>query len=254
MSPRSPFVSATGTPFATTHWSVIAACADDPTAGPSAEAALTRLCHDYWAPLYSFLRRRGHSPHDAQDLIQGFFARLLSKRIYTQADPALGRFRSFLLAVLRHYLSDVAEHEHAQKRAGDRPIVFLDDERERAEAVFSGELARRAPADEERAFEWHWAKSLTDRALAQLSGEYAGAKSRIYETLLPFLRGGRGLPTQEEAAARLDVPLTTLRSHLSRLRARYRELLRAEVARTVAAEADIDEELRYLGRILMAAT
>ncbi|MBS0657634.1 MAG: sigma-70 family RNA polymerase sigma factor [Verrucomicrobia bacterium] len=254
MSPRRLLASATGTPFATTHWSVIAACALDPSDEAAAEEALTQLCRDYWAPLYSFVRRRGHGPHDAQDLIQGFFAHLLSKRIYAEADPTRGRFRTFLLAVLKHYLSDVYERERAAKRGGGaQNVLLLDAELEQAEAAFSAQLSSRAPADEERAFEWSWAQSLTQRALEQLADEYEGAKARIYTALLPFLRGGIGLPSQEQVADELGLPQATLRSLLFRLRGRYRELLRAEVARTVAAEADIDEELRYLGRVLVAA-
>jgi RNA polymerase sigma-70 factor (ECF subfamily) len=239
-----------GAPFATTHWSVIVAC----TGGSeTADKALAQLCRDYWPPLYSFVRRRGYSPADAQDLVQGFFAFLLETRAYAKTDRNKGKFRSFLLASLKHYMADVWDREHALKRGGDQSFVSLDEQMEVVEKMYVNE----APAttlNEEQAYEQQWATSLVARALARVAAEFAnGPKTELFDGLKPFLTGGVGLPSQTEVAARLDMPVDTLRSHLSRLRARYRELLREEVARTIAVVEDVDEELRHLCRILSAA-
>lgn len=240
-----------GAPFLTTHWSVVAACEDPSSA--VAEVALTQLCRDYWPPLYSFVRRRGYSPADAQDLVQGFFAFLLQSKAYAQTDPCKGKFRSFLLASLKHYLSDVRDREDALKRGGGYKFVFLDEEINAAETLYAGESST-ANLDEEQAYERRWASMLLARALDRLKADFAaGAKGRIFEALQPFLTGGVGLPSQEETAARLEMPVETLRSHLSRLRARYRDFLREEVARTIALTDDVDEELRHLCQVLIAA-
>jgi RNA polymerase sigma-70 factor (ECF subfamily) len=214
---------------------------------------LTQLCRDYWPPLYSFVRRRGSSRADAQDLVQGFFAYLLQSKAYTQTDRKKGKFRSFLLASLKHYLSDVWDRERALKRGGDHTFVLLDDELHAAETFYASESVA-TTLDEEQQYEKRWAATLVARALERLRKEFEdGRKSELFRGLQPFLRGGVGLPSQEETAARLEMPVETLRSHLSRLRARYRELLREEVARTIAMADDVDEELRHLCGILIAA-
>jgi len=238
----------------TTHWSLVHDFALDETAPERAQAALTRLCRDYWPPLYRFVRRRGYNRADAQDLTQGFFVYLIEKHAYAKPDRSKGKFRTFLLTLLKRYLNAARAHDSRQKRGGDRKMIFLDSgEFNALEQVSDNALLIGAPLDEERLFEWNWAAALVGRALENLRAEYSGAfKSRVLANLRPFLTGGIGLPTQEEVAARLGVPLETLRSHLFRLRARYRALLRAEVLRTVAHEDDIDEELRYLCRVLIA--
>jgi len=238
----------------TTHWSVVDDFAQKETTPDRQRAALTRLCSDYWPPLYRFVRQRGYSRHDAQDLTQGFFAYLIEKRAYATPDRSKGKFRTFLLMLLKRYLSAARGHQTCQKRGGGCEMVFLDgaklDVLERAsdDALLIG-----APLDEERLFEWNWAAALVSRAMENLRAEYSiGCKARVLAELRPFLTGGVGLPSQEEVATRLGVPLETLRSHLFRLRSRYRALLRAEVLRTVAHEKDVDEELRYLCRVLIA--
>lgn len=249
----TPFPTAAGG-FTTTHWSVVHDFGLQRTAPERASAALTQLCRDYWSPLYRFVRRRGYSRHDAQDLTQGFFAYLFEKQAFLNSDRTKGRFRSFLLIMLQRYLAANRAYEGRQKRGGDRKIIFLDAGKlEEIERQDCSALTTGAPQDEERWFECNWATSLVNRAMEGLRAEYSeGQKAKILEELQPFLSGGTGLPTHEAAAAHLGISEETLRSHLFRLRARYRALLRAEVLRTVQKEADIDDELRYLCRILIA--
>ena len=239
----------------TTHWSVVHDFALEKTAPDRAQAAMTRLCSDYWPPLYRFIRSRGYSRADAQDLTQGFFAYLIEKHAHVTPDRSKGKFRTFLLMLLKGYLSAARAHEARQKRGGGCEMVFLDGGRLNAlEQVSDDALQIGAPLDEERLFERNWAAALVGRAMENLHAEYSsGPKARVLAELKPFLTGGVGLPSQEEVATRLGVPLETLRSHLSRLRSRYRALLRAEVLRTVAHEKDIDEEIRYLCRVLIAS-
>ena len=225
----------------------------DSTTSTSPEDALAELCRDYWPPLYAFVRRRGYSAHDAQDLTQAFFAYLIESKAYARADRDQGKFRTFLLVVLKRFLSGTHAHEQRLKRGGGQQFVFLDQDIAAVEALCATAEASNEPATEERVFEWHWAEALVARAMKALRSEYAvGAKTRIFEALQPFLTGGARLPKQEDVAARLSVPIETLRSHLSRLRGRYRELLRAEIARTVASETDVDDELRYLCEVLIS--
>lgn len=241
-----------GAAFATTHWSVVDACAYD---SEIADAALARLCRDYWPPLYSFARRRGYSPADAQDLVQGFFAYLLQSKAYAHTDRRKGKFRSFLLASLKNYMADVWDRERALKRGGDYEFLLLDDEIDAVETLYACESrCVGMNLDEERQYEQAWAAALVARALERIAMEFGnGLRMRLFTGLKPFLTGGVGLPSQEEVARQLDMPVETLRSHLSRLRARYRELLREEVAHTIGAAEDVDEELHHLCRILTAA-
>lgn len=239
-----------GACFATTHWSVIAACTLD---NGSAGAALAQLCRDYWPPLYSFVRRRGYNPADAQDLVQGFFAYLLESKAYTKTDQTRGKFRSFLLASLKHYVADVWDRERALKRGGNCKFVLLEEEIEAVESLSANESAV-VSLDEEQRYEQQWAASLVSHALERVRNEFGSAsKERLFDGLKPFLSGGVGLPAHEEVAARLAMPVETLRSHLSRLRTRYRVFLREEVARTIGPADDVDEELRYLRAVLTAA-
>ena len=251
-------LQAGGAAFPPTRWSMVADCAHGSEAAPgAAHSALVELCRDYWPPLYSFVRRRGHGPHDAQDLVQGFFVFLLESRGYERTDPEKGKFRSFLLASLKHYMADVRDHEHRLKRGGGQFVLCLDEELDAAEAHHARHHADTShlQLDEERQFERRWAAELVARTLAQLAGEFpAGSpKARVFAALKPYLTGGAGLPGHDAVAAGLGVPVETLRSYLSRLRTRYRDLLRAEVARTVASEEDVDDELRHLCRVLTDA-
>ena len=239
-----------GAEFKTTHWSVVAACALE---NETADAALAELCHDYWPPLYTFARRRGYSPADAQDLVQGFFAYLLQSKAYAHTDRRKGKFRSFLLASFKNYMTDAWDRERAAKRGGDYELVLLDEEIDAVETLYAREPATMT-LDEEQRYEQSWAVALVARALERTQEEFGkGSKAHLFSGLKPFLTGGVGLRSQEAVARELDMPIETLRSHLSRLRAQYRELLREEVARTIGATEDVDEELRHLRRILTAA-
>lgn len=238
----------------TTHWSLIDDFSHPETAPDRAEAALTRLCRDYWPPLYRFVRQRGYSRDDARDLTQGFFVYLLEKKAYSAPDRSKGRYRTFLLTILKRYLNADRSYHGRQKRGGGGQMISLDSAHfiEVADKTDSA-LTTDPPLDEERLFEWNWADALVGRTMEALSAEYeSGPKARVFAELRPFLTGGVGLPTREDTAARLGLPEETLRSHLCRMRARYRALLRAEVLRTVPHERDIDDELRHLCRILIA--
>ena len=243
-----------GAAFASTRWSVVAACeANGDLSSPEAEAAVAQLCRDYWPPLYSFVRRRGFSPADAQDLVQGFFTHFLQDRIYAQADSARGKFRTFLLAALKNYIVDIWHREHTLKRGGGREFVVLDEEIGAVEELYQDETV--VILEEERHYEQRWATALVTRALERLRADFSGqSKARLFEELKPFVSGGSGLPRQEETADILAMPIDTLRSHLSRMRARYRAFLREEVARTIGISDDVDEELRHLSQILIAGS
>jgi len=242
-----------GASFVPTHWSVVGACTDgSQMASGASRAALSQLCRDYWPPLYSFVRRRGHPPADAQDLVQGFFEYFLKSKAYQRAERTKGKFRTFMLASLKHYLANVWDRDHALKRGGDREFVLLDSEIEALEALYVCDPSS-AILDEEQDYEQRWAQTLIACALARLSEEFSGpTRARLFRELKPFLCGGVELPSQLEIAARLEMPVDTLRSHLLRLRVRYAELLREEVARTIGTADDVDEELRHFRKIITA--
>jgi RNA polymerase sigma factor (sigma-70 family) len=239
-----------GASFRTTDWSALADCA---LADEQGGEALAQLCRDYWPPLYSFVRRRGYSQSDAQDLVQGFFAAFLRNKAYAEADRRKGKFRAFLLASLKHYLANAWDKERALKRGGDRVFVLLEEEMQAVESLYGHDSATPI-LDEEQHYEQCWAAALVSCALTRLGAEFGdGPKEYVFGELKPFLCGGAGLPSQDEVARRLDMPINTLRSHLSRLRVRYGELLRAEVARTIGRGDDLDEELRHLRKILIGS-
>lgn len=238
-----------GAAFHTTHWTVVllASQRESPTA---AQQALTRFCQDYWPPLYAFLRRRGHSSSDAQDLTQGFFASLLKQDTLSRANREKGRLRTFLLGSLQHFLAD--EHDRAQafKRGGGKQIVSMEDHLAQAESA----LLTATRVEPAICYDQLWAATLVSRAWDQLSNSYATeGKAQLLEQLKPFVVGGSAKPPdQSEVATRLGIPVATVRTSLLRLRQRYREALRLEVARTVSETSEIDEELHYLFRLLMA--
>lgn len=240
-------------PFGSTRWQVVRESARGEGVSPeAAQAALAALCRQYWPPLYSFARRRGYNSPDAQDLTQEFFAHLLENRLYARADPTKGKFRSFLLTLFKRFLSDASKRKGSQKRGGGLEFVPFSPELAAEETLCLHALSAHGALDEEHFFDRHWAETLVGAALAALREEYASeSRAELFESLQPFLIGGEGLPSQAEAASRLEMPAVTLRSHLARLRARYRETLRAEAARTAGREEDIDEELRYLCRVLL---
>ena len=241
-----------GDVFATTHWTVVLAAGRG--SSHQADVALEELCRTYWYPLYVFVRRQTSTREDAEDLTQAFFARFLEKNYLGDVQREKGKFRSFLLASLKHYIADVWDRERALKRGGNYEFVLLDEKIHTIETLYARESRCVAVTlDEEQQYEQSWAAALVARALGRIEAEFGNAhKTRLFSALKPFLTGGVGLPTQQEVARRLDIPIETLRSHLSRLRARYRELLREEVARTIGVAENVDEELHHLCTILTA--
>ena len=234
-----------GASFATTHWSVVAQAAF--TDVPEAKDALAKLCETYWPPIYSFVRRRGYAPSDAQDLTQSFFAYFLRTKAYARADPAHGKFRSFLLASVKNFLANDWDREQALRRGGDYQFVSLNNET--AEAFYDASSAPDSTA--ERLFELRWATTLTTGALDTLRQELEGeGKVKLFEQLSNFLTGGSAIPSYDEASARTGLPRATVKTHVHRLRLRYREIVRSQIARTVSSSDEIDEELRYLYNVL----
>jgi RNA polymerase sigma-70 factor (ECF subfamily) len=244
-------------PFAPTHWSVVLAAGESQTNPDASRAALAQLCETYWPPLYAYLRARGHSKHDAQDLTQDFFAYLIERKIYTRADRQKGKFRSFLLASLKNFLCDVRDREQTLKRGGGQHFVPLHESlTEAAESLLKANgSSGQSALGEDRLFERSWADTLVATTLDRVAAVYkTEGKENVFTELRTFLTiGAAPLPTYAELAVRLGIAESTLRSHVARLRSRYREVLRAEVRRTVATEAEVDGELRQLLRVLTHA-
>ncbi len=214
---------------------------------PLAEEALEKLCRTYWYPLYAYLRRRRYGEHDAQDLTQGFFAHLLGRQSIQGVERAKGKFRSFLLASLNYYLADERDRAKAQKRGGGREILSLDshgaEERYRIEPVDD-----RTP---ERIFEHRWAMTLLDRVLTRLAEEFTEAgKRELFDRLQPFLVEGTGAQTYAEAGREAGMSEEAVKKAVQRLRRRYGQLFREEIAQTVANPQEVEEELRYLCNVL----
>ncbi len=232
--------------FPSTHWSVVLAAGRSQAEPEIARAASEELCQTYWMPLYSFVRSRGYSVHDAQDLTQSFFAHLIEHKIYKGVDEQKGRFRSFLLASLKNFLADASDRERTLKRGGGQSFLPLHEEQiKEAESLFQN---HRTASTEELIFDRSWAEALVTAGLERLSADYRSeAKETLFNELSVFLTSGVDpLPTYAELAVRLGMTESTLRSHVTRLRARYREALRAEVRRTVDTEAEVDKELHAL--------
>ena len=238
-----------GAPFHTTHWSLVL-LATQSQSHEAARRALADLCQSYWPPLYAFVRRRGFPPADAQDLTQGFFAHLLEQDTLSRVDRQKGRLRTFLLGSLQHYLANEYDRTRTLKRGGGRQIVSMDDHLAEAEAA----LLAAPQADEIGFYDQAWATAILSRAWERLRNGFAAeGKAGWLEELKPFVAGGSTAPpSQEQTAARLNIPISTLRTHLQRLRQRYRDALRLEVAHTVPDPSEIDEELRHLYRLLMS--
>jgi RNA polymerase sigma factor (sigma-70 family) len=228
--------------FPTTLWTVVLyAVRDDPA---RAQAALTQLCQAYWYPLYSFVRRRGYSPHDAEDLTQAFFAQLLEKRGLERVDPTHGRFRTFLLASLKNFLTNDWDRAHALKRGGGQTILSLDEES--AESRYL--LEPHHDMTPERHFERQWALTLLDQVLDALLHEYQTAgNGDLFEELKAVIIGQPG--AYAEMATRLRRSEGAIKVAVHRLRHRYRELVRARIAETVG-EGEVEDELRHLLAVL----
>lgn len=228
-------------PFATTRWSVVLAAGKDRS--PEGKRALVALCETYWHPLYAFVRRRGHPAEEAQDLTQAFFARLLEKESVAEADPARGKFRSFLLGSLNHFLANQWRRDHAQKRGGSQAILSLDFQR--GEESLSLEPAH--DLTPEKLFERQWAMTLLTTALARLREEYTAAgKQALLERLHPYLGGDGDAAPYAEIARQLGMSEGAVKVAVHRLRRRCRDLLREEIAQTVSGPEEVDQELRDL--------
>jgi DNA-directed RNA polymerase specialized sigma24 family protein len=226
--------------FATTHWGLVAAASAEGAA--EASPALEELYRLYCYPVYAFIRRRGHSRQDAQDITQDFFVHLLDKGTLGRADSQRGRFRNFLLGALDYFLAHAAERARAGKRGGGCQFVFLDDDA--AEDRY--QLAAPEGITAEKVFEARWAAAIVESAFARLRSELESeGKGHLFEVLQGFLLG-REDASYQQAADSLSLSLGALKTAIHRLRGRYRALLREEVARTVAKPAEIDEELRFL--------
>lgn len=227
--------------FVTTKWSVVLAAGRGGTTG--ARPALEKLCRTYWYPLYAYVRRRGYSPEDAQDLTQAFFAQLLEDRSLAGADPSLGRFRSYLLAAMNHFLTDEWKKARAQKRGGGCQVLSLD--WAAAEERFDLE-----PADDsgpDKIFEKQWALALLAEVLNRLELEYQNeGKADLFAALRQTLMGTRESQPYAELAAALGMNESAIKVGVHRLRKRYRELIREEIAGTLERSQDIDEEMRCL--------
>lgn len=231
-----------GDRFATTHWSMVASAGGSRSS--EAGRALATLCEHYWFPLYAFVRRTGYSADDAQDLTQEFFARLLADNYLATADRQRGRFRSFLLGAMKHFLANQARRQRAQKRGGRQPLISLD--------LHSGEhrYHQIEPVDHltpERLYEKRWAMTVLDLVLGRLRDEFlAAGKLKQFDALKPFLAGGTAKPAYRLVADDLGMSEGAVKVAVHRLRRRYRHLLKEEIARTIVDPETLEDELGEL--------
>jgi RNA polymerase sigma factor (sigma-70 family) len=232
--------------FVTTHWSLVLSARDRQS--PQSAAALEKLCRAYWYPLYAYVRRSGQSKENAEDLTQAFFARLLEKKFLDSAQQERGRFRSFLLIALKRFMANEWERTHPQKRGGFQAPISLDTES--AERKFQSEItAAEIPPD--RAYERRWALTLLEQTLSRLRSEFESAgKILEFEQLKIFLTSDKKDIPYAKVAAELDTNESALRVAVHRLRRRYRELFREEIAHTLAEGESVEEELQHLLSVL----
>jgi RNA polymerase sigma factor (sigma-70 family) len=229
--------------FATTRWSVVLTAK---SADPKGREALSTLCRDYWHPIYAFIRRQGCGADEARDLTQGYFLLLLEKSVLSDVEPAYGRFRSFLLASVRHFLSDARDRERAAKRGGGQSPIPLDE-------AFAEDSYRKEPhtaLTPEEIFERRWAFTVIDRAVQRLREDSAQrGKLGQFERLKEFLTGA-GSDTHRKAGADLGMTDDAVKVAVHRLRRRYGEMLRLEVEETVADPDQVDGEIRHLLEVI----
>lgn len=226
--------------FLTTHWTLILAARDDGLAG---RAALEQLCKNYWPPLFVYARRNGHTPHDAQDVVQSFLSHLLARQDLNSVAPEKGRFRSFLLTAFKNFIISGVRRENATKRGGQAISANLDEME--MEGLCAPELADSLSPD--KAFDRAWARQLMARALQRLSSEHqTPAQARLFAALQSTLTDGGRVVQEAETATRLGLTPGALAVAATRLRRRYRALIEDEVKQTLANPADLAEELRGL--------
>jgi RNA polymerase sigma factor (sigma-70 family) len=231
--------------FLTTHWSVVLTAGSSDTT--HAQAALEKLCRAYWFPLYAYVRRRGYSVEDAQDLTQAFFARVLEHHWLARADQAKGRFRTFLLTAMERFLANEWDKVRALKRGGGHRNIPI--QLDTAETRYGVEpVDTRTP---EQAFEYRWALTLLDEVVNQLEAEMRDQdQADLFATLKSCLVGDGASQPYAELAAKLGMEEAGIKVVVHRLRQRYRELLRAEIANTVASPAEVDAEMHHLFNVL----
>ena len=239
-------VDAGGVTFVTTHWSVVLTAQGHSAA---ADEALEKLCRTYWWPLYGFVRRNGCNPEEAQDLTQGFFAMLLERRDLDVVRREKGRLRSYLLVSLKNFLGKTRRREMALKRGEGRALVPLDE-------LLARERADLEPADTltaDRIYDRRWALTLLEQVLARLEAEYrAAGNAKLFEHLKELLSDEPGRRSQAEIAVEMDMTENAVKQAFHRLRQRYRQLLRDEIAQTVAVPGDVEDELRHFISVLQA--
>jgi len=230
--------------FTTTHWSVVLQAQGE---SPAAKAALEKLCRTYWKPLYAFVRRQGVGPEEAEDLTQGFFALLLERRDLDAVRKEKGRLRSYLLISLKHFLASEQRRAMAAKRGKGQQLVRL----EELSANERVEMEVASPLSADQLYERRWALTLMEQVLKRLRDEYRTAgNASLFDSLKQLLPDEPGAPSRAEIAARLGMTENAIRQAFHRFRHRYQELLREEIAHTVAIASDIEDELRYLISVL----
>ena len=238
-------VTGYGAQFAPTSWTDVLAAQRG--GSREAEAALEKLCQTYWYPLYSYLRRKGSDPHKAQDLTQGFFYRLIKENYLGAVDRKRGKFRSFLLAALNHFVSNQRDHERAAKRGGGQAMISLDD----TDAENRFKLEPASSLSPEKIFEKNWFLTLFDQALARLKEEQkAAGKAELFEHLKLFVIEDAESGDYNNAAAKVNMTANAVAVTVHRLRDRYKKLVHEEVVRTVADPSEIEDELRRFFSVL----
>jgi RNA polymerase sigma factor (sigma-70 family) len=233
--------AAPGEVFATTHWTVVLAAGRRST--PQSDHALEELCRTYWFPLYAYVRRRGHNKEDAEDSVQAFFARFLAKNYLAGLSAERGRFRAFLLASLKHFLINDWKKSQRQKRGGGAALLSLD--WQTADTKF--QVAAKNEPSPDKVFDREWALALLAKVIERLQKECAAdGKAKLFEQLKVFLTADKDDAAQSKVAKSLGMEEGSVRVAIHRLRKRYRQLLRDEIAQTLADAADVDEEMRAL--------
>ncbi len=237
--------------FVSTRWTLVLAAGDDEAATQQSLSALSELCRIYWRPLYLFLRRQGHAPADAQDLTQGFFADLIESRSYSRATQEKGRFRSFLLGALKHFVADEHDRAHALKRGGGKLFQPLDEE---ALQEIESQFLSVSSGSADVLYEREWAAALLRQAMDRVAQESAiKGKSALFQALRSYLPSGDDAIPYEQISQQLNRGIVTLRSDVGRLRSRFRAILREEVRGTLSDPAEVADELRYLCQVLAQA-
>lgn len=231
--------------FRTTHWSVVLAAGDQ--SSPDSDAALAKLCQAYWLPVYAFIRKRGRSPEQTQDLTQGFFAKFLEMNYVARAERERGRFRSFLMTSVENFLHDDHDRVSTLKRGGGQSPLSLD-AKLAEEEFLNGPAETLTPAS---AFEKRWATTLLENVMHRLAGEYReGSRPGLFDQLQPHLWGDSDSIPYGELSQRVAMTVVNLRVTAHRMRQRYREILREEIAQTVSGPNEIDSEIQYLMQVV----